>query len=151
MLITTGAIRAGESATYEEASSEDEDKVLAKGLSDGSKNISKKVQSPNDEASSDEGLNDTDDLSEDSDNDSMKTDDEAGHVKKRKRNDPSAFATSMSKILNSKLTNSKRADPVLSRSKDATTASKEISESKLEAKAKHKLRQEKRLRSIVTE
>lgn len=65
-------------------------------------------------------------------------------AKKRKRNNPDAFATSMSKILSSKLSTSKRADPVLSRSKEASTASKELADSKLEAKARHKLREEKR-------
>ncbi|GAM83961.1 hypothetical protein ANO11243_019510 [Dothideomycetidae sp. 11243] len=60
--------------------------------------------------------------------------------KKRKRNDPSAFATSMSKILSSKLTVSKRADPVLARSAAASTAQKEMTESRLETKAKQKLR-----------
>ena len=65
-------------------------------------------------------------------------------VKKRKRNDPDAFATSMSKILSSKLSTSKRTDPVLSRSKDAATASKELNEARLEAKARGKLREEKK-------
>ncbi|KAJ9660590.1 pre-60S ribosomal particles component [Coniosporium apollinis] len=64
--------------------------------------------------------------------------------KKRKRNDPDAFATSMSKILGSKLTTSKRSDPILSRSKDASTASKELQDAKLEAKARHKIRQDKK-------
>lgn len=63
---------------------------------------------------------------------------------KRKRNDPDAFATSMSKILGSKLTASKRADPVLSRSKDASAAHTQLADAKLEAKAKHKLKEEKR-------
>ncbi|KAF2673032.1 Rrp15p-domain-containing protein [Microthyrium microscopicum] len=63
---------------------------------------------------------------------------------RKKRNDPTAFATSMSKILNSKLTTAKRADPVLSRSKDASAAAKELGDSRLEAKAKQKLRDEKR-------
>lgn len=66
-------------------------------------------------------------------------------VKKRKRNDPDVFATSMSKILSSKLSTQKRSDPVLSRSKSAQEASKSISESRLETKARHKLREEKRL------
>ena len=66
-------------------------------------------------------------------------------VKKRKRNDPDVFATSMSKILSSKLSTQKRADPVLSRSKTAQEASKSLSESRLETKARHKLREEKRL------
>jgi fusion and transport protein UGO1 len=64
--------------------------------------------------------------------------------KKQKRNDPTAFATSISKILNTKLTTSKRADPVLSRSIDASKASKELAESRLEAKARHKIRMERR-------
>ena len=69
----------------------------------------------------------------------------ASVVKKRKRNDPDVFATSMSKILSSKLSTQKRSDPVLSRSKTAQEASKSISESRLETKARHKLRQEKRV------
>jgi hypothetical protein len=65
-------------------------------------------------------------------------------TRKRKRNDPEAFATSMSKILGSKLSNSKRNDPVLSRSITALQASKEITDQALEKKARHKLREERR-------
>lgn len=73
------------------------------------------------------------------------SDDENGQPKKtRKRNDPTAFATSMSKILGTKLTTTKRQDPVLSRSAAATAASKELAEQKLEAKARRKLHAEKR-------
>ncbi|KAG8627957.1 hypothetical protein KVT40_003830 [Elsinoe batatas] len=64
--------------------------------------------------------------------------------KTKKRNDPSAFTTSMQKILSSKLSNSKRSDPVLSRSVDASTANKELTDSRLEAKAKAKLRADKK-------
>ncbi|KAI9676359.1 MAG: hypothetical protein M1817_000516 [Caeruleum heppii] len=64
--------------------------------------------------------------------------------KKRKRDDPSAFASSISKILSSKLTTAKRSDPVLSRSKTAAQASQELSEARLEARARHKLREEKK-------
>lgn len=67
-----------------------------------------------------------------------------GQTKTRKRNDPSSFATSMSKILSSKLTVSKRADPVLSRSVTASTAHKEMADAKLEQKAKAKLRADKK-------
>jgi len=63
--------------------------------------------------------------------------------KQRKRNDPSAFANSMSKILSSKLSTLKRADPVLSRSVSAAIASRELTDSKLEAKARRKLHAEK--------
>lgn len=64
--------------------------------------------------------------------------------KKRKRNDPSAFATSMTKILSSKLSTSKRSDPVLARSKTAALTNQELSNSRLETKARHKLREEKK-------
>ncbi|KAL1302945.1 hypothetical protein AAFC00_003264 [Neodothiora populina] len=68
----------------------------------------------------------------------------ANGSKKRKRNDPTAFANSMSKILSSKLSTSKRQDPVLSRSVDAATASRETIDARLEAKAKRQLHAEKR-------
>jgi hypothetical protein len=66
-------------------------------------------------------------------------------IKKRKRNDPEAFATSMSKILGAKLSTAKRSDPVLSRSVTAIQASKEITDLALEKKAKHKMREEKKV------
>ena len=95
------------------------------------------------------------DMDEDDENEATDASSEAGEGseigtasdpgnKKRKRNDPDAFATSMSKILGSKLTTAKRADPVLSRSKEASTASKELIDTRLEARAKNKLREEKR-------
>lgn len=70
--------------------------------------------------------------------------DELATSRTPKRNDPKVFATSMAKILDSKLSNSKRVDPVLARSQTALAASKEITESKLEAKAKQKIRAEKK-------
>lgn len=63
----------------------------------------------------------------------------------RKRNDPAAFSTSMARILSSKLSTSKRADPVLARSATAAQANTELAESKLEAKARQKLREDKKL------
>ncbi|KAL9103835.1 MAG: hypothetical protein Q9163_001155 [Psora crenata] len=63
---------------------------------------------------------------------------------KLKRNDPAAFASSISAILGSKLTTTKRADPVLSRSATAAEANASIANSKLEVKARQKLREEKR-------
>jgi fusion and transport protein UGO1 len=59
--------------------------------------------------------------------------------KVRKRNDPEAFATSISKILNAKLTTTKRSEPILSRSKDAQTANKEIADNKLSEKARRQI------------
>ncbi|KAK6434177.1 pre-60S ribosomal particles component [Oleoguttula sp. CCFEE 5521] len=63
---------------------------------------------------------------------------------KKKRNDSTAFSTSISKILDTKLTTSKRADPVLSRSKSAAEANRSIADSKLETKARAQIRGEKR-------
>lgn len=68
----------------------------------------------------------------------------ANSTKLRKRNDPAAFATSLSKILSSKLSTSKRSDPVLSRSVDAASASRELTDARLEAKAKRQIHAEKR-------
>ncbi|KAL2676995.1 hypothetical protein Neosp_010762 [[Neocosmospora] mangrovei] len=68
-----------------------------------------------------------------------------GKRKKSKRNDPNAFATSLSKILSTKLSTSKRSDPVLSRSAAAHEASKAAVDSALEAKARKQIRDQKRL------
>ncbi|KAJ4293456.1 pre-60S ribosomal particles component [Kalmusia sp. IMI 367209] len=64
--------------------------------------------------------------------------------KVRKRNDPEAFATSISKILNTKLTSQKRSEPILSRSKSAQEANKSLSDQKLTQKANKQLLAEKR-------
>ena len=85
------------------------------------------------------------DASSEADEDSDVDTGSRSEAKKRKRNDPDIFATSISKILGSKLTTSKRADPVLSRSKDASDASKQLTDTRLEARAKSKLREERRL------
>ncbi len=63
---------------------------------------------------------------------------------KSKRNDPDAFASSISAILGSKLSTSKRNDPVLARSATAAEANASIANSKLELKARHKLRSDKK-------
>ncbi|KAI4596802.1 hypothetical protein KJ359_005145 [Pestalotiopsis sp. 9143b] len=62
---------------------------------------------------------------------------------KSKRNDPTAFATSLQKILGTKLSTARRSDPVLSRSVDAQKASKEIIDAALEAKARKQMRAQK--------
>ncbi|KAJ8111966.1 hypothetical protein OPT61_g5562 [Boeremia exigua] len=65
---------------------------------------------------------------EDSDSDVSETSTAAAR-KVKKRNDPDAFATSISRILNTKLTSTKRSEPILARSKDAETANKERADS----------------------
>ncbi len=90
----------------------------------------------------------TDASNSDSDSDAAsesEREQDPNHIKIRnKRNDPEAFATSMSKILGSKLSASKRSDPVLARSITAAQASKEITDLALEKKARQMLREEKK-------
>ena len=61
-----------------------------------------------------------------------------------KRNNPSAFSTSIAKILSTKLSQSARQDPVLSRSREAVATSHELANERLERKARAKLRAEKK-------
>lgn len=61
-----------------------------------------------------------------------------------KRNDPTAFSTSISKILATKLSSTARADPVLSRSRAASDKSTEVSNEKLDNAARAKMRAEKK-------
>lgn len=79
---------------------------------------------------------------EDSDSDASQTSTTARKLKKR--NDPTAFATSITRILATKLTTTKRSEPILARSKDAQTAHKELADSKLSEKARRQILAEKR-------
>lgn len=62
---------------------------------------------------------------------------------KSKRNDPEAFSTSISRILSTKLSTTQRSDPVLSRSTAASAAATSLNSSRLEARARTKLRAER--------
>jgi hypothetical protein len=64
--------------------------------------------------------------------------------KMSKRNDPEAFSTSISKILSTKLSQSARKDPVLSRSREAVETSKELADERLEKKARAKIRADRK-------
>ncbi|KAI4173374.1 MAG: hypothetical protein LQ343_002906 [Gyalolechia ehrenbergii] len=61
-----------------------------------------------------------------------------------KRNDPTAFATSISSILTTKLPTATRTDPVLARSSSAHAVNTEIREALLEKRARQQLRAEKK-------
>ena len=127
----------------------------------------RKKSKPAEEASSDEKEEDdeeegdNDDNDEEIENDNEENDasgsDEDGNLsdssasdsgKKRrnvpKRNDPTAFSTSISKILSTKLPSSARADPVLSRSRIAHQTSSEAANEKLDKAARAKMRAEKK-------
>ncbi|KAG6031797.1 hypothetical protein E4U40_006777 [Claviceps sp. LM458 group G5] len=103
-----------------------------------------------DEEDDDEDDEDDDDEEDDEEDDVDEYDldsdngDNGRHKTKSKRNDPNAFATSISKILSTKLSTSKRADPVLSRSAAAHEASKAAVDDVLEAKAKRHMKEQKK-------
>ncbi|KAF5679013.1 RRP15-like protein [Fusarium circinatum] len=122
------------------SSSEDEEAVPNKPLKK-TKTNAKNARDGKPEAESDEEEDDDDDEgSEDDDEDGAST----NKRKKSKRNDPNAFAASLSKILSTKLSSSKRSDPVLARSAAAHEASKAAVDSALESKAKKQMREQKK-------
>ncbi|KAJ0415868.1 Rrp15p-domain-containing protein [Aspergillus carlsbadensis] len=85
-----------------------------------------------------------DDEDDDADSDASLPTGSIGQRSVPKRNDPTAFSTSISKILATKLPTSARADPVLSRSKIVTQTSTDLAEEKLDNQARSKLRAEKK-------
>lgn len=94
--------------------------------------------------SSDEEEDDDDDSDSELDGDDEEGLRSSAKHSKSKRNDPNAFATSLSKILSTKLSTNKRSDPVLARSAAAHEASKAAMDSALEAKARKQMRDQKR-------
>ncbi|RSL71236.1 hypothetical protein CEP53_001611 [Fusarium sp. AF-6] len=122
---------------HEDTSSDEEGAALKKPLKKTRAKVEAEPQSDSeaddDEEEDEEGSDDDDD------------EETGGKRKKSKRNDPNAFATSLSKILSTKLSTSKRSDPVLSRSAAAHEASKAAVDSALEAKARKQIRDQKRL------
>jgi fusion and transport protein UGO1 len=115
------------------------------------KQIARKDSSDDeDNVSGAEDLDDLDDMEVDEYEDDDSEDSELSATstnnprKTNKRHDPQAFATSISKILNTKLTSSKRAEPILSRSKAAEEANKTLADVKLTAKAHKQLIAEKK-------
>lgn len=121
--------------------SEDEEAQAATAKLD---DVSSEDEPQNDEPAIEEEITDASNSDSESDSNSDEDDENPNLIRKRKRNDPEAFATSMSKILGSKLSTSKRSDPVLSRSVNALQANKEMADAALEKKARHKLRDDKR-------
>ncbi|KAL2112973.1 hypothetical protein VUR80DRAFT_5877 [Thermomyces stellatus] len=89
-----------------------------------------------------EGRDDSDSLGEDrdaSDSDAAST----AEKKPSKRNDPSAFANSLSKILSTKLSSTKRSDPLLARSAEAQSSARAAADSALDLRARRHLKEQK--------
>jgi hypothetical protein len=89
---------------------------------------------------------DEDEVSAEDDEFSLDGEEDGTRSRKRipKRNDPSVFSTSISKILSTKLPTSARADPVLSRSKSAAQTTSDLANERLEQRARAKLRADKK-------
>lgn len=87
---------------------------------------------------------------EDEESSSSSTDSSTSHptnpnkTRLSKRHDPTAFASSITAILRTKLPTSKRTDPVLARSATAAEATASIANTKLETKARSKLREDRK-------
>ena len=124
-----------------------------------SKPTAKKDSSDDDDEEDEEEEEIELEVGDDDDNDASGSDDEgdlsdvsmsdAGDAggKRRavpKRNDPSAFSTSISKILATKLSSAARSDPVLSRSKAVADKTSDIANEKLDNAARAKMRAEKK-------
>lgn len=108
-----------------------------------SKDAADEEEVENEEEVEEEDVGDGDDDDEEDDDE----DDIDGGAKRRptnKRNDPSAFSTSISKILSTKLSRSARKDPLLSRSKEAAETGASLANERLERRAKAKLRAERK-------
>lgn len=105
-----------------------------------------KVQRKDDEDTNDDDEEEDSELDDDEDDDEDQGEESRPRerISKSKRNDPEAFATSLSKILSTKLATSKRSDPVLARSAAAHEASKAAMDNALEAKARRQMREQKR-------
>ncbi|KAI2633969.1 Rrp15p-domain-containing protein [Xylaria nigripes] len=113
------------------------------------KNVDKSESESEDGAGAESEDDDDDEEGDGEDDDFTNSEGETSNLgskkPKSKRNDPNAFATSLQKIISTKLSNSKRADAILSRSVEAQKASREIVDAALETKARKVLRDQKLL------
>ncbi|TDZ30177.1 Ribosomal RNA-processing protein 15 [Colletotrichum spinosum] len=123
-------------AATDESMTSDEERPAPK------KKVTKKTAKPKKSRDAPVGTDESDSGEGESGDDN--DDEGAARKSKSKRNDPAAFSTSISKILSTKLSNAKRADPVLARSADAHEAAKAAVDSALENKARRQMRQQKR-------
>ncbi|KAI7540010.1 hypothetical protein KC317_g17315, partial [Hortaea werneckii] len=145
------------SAANQDLEDEEDEDVGDDEVDEAAKNTALNMGATVEESSADEDENDEPELAESSsasddedaedlpsDSEASMTSSQAATRAKRKRTDPDAFATSITKILGSKLSSNKRSDPVLSRSKSAADANKTLADERLEARAKAQIRSEKK-------
>ncbi|KAK3680963.1 pre-60S ribosomal particles component [Vermiconidia calcicola] len=116
---------------------DEEDGALQDDVDDDTEDQASAAAEPSEE-DDDESEPDTDEIS-------SLTSSQTALKPKKKRNDPAALATSISRILDTKLTTQKRLDPILSRSQNASKTHRDLQDSKLEHAARSQLRSERRL------
>lgn len=122
--------------------------ALAKDAPSASDDDADSAASDNDDDDGNDEFSDLDDEADTGDEDEAGAAQQNGKSRrttKSKRSDPDAFANSLSKILSTKLSSTRRADPVLARSAEAQEASRKAVDTALEQKARKKLRDQKRL------
>ncbi|KAK5654932.1 hypothetical protein OQA88_6688 [Cercophora sp. LCS_1] len=142
------------------ASSGDDDNSDSDSDSDSQRQKSKKLKSQPQQQkkkqfvakdapdSSSDGEGGEEDDGDEDDEYSISESDNGGPLKpdtRSKRNDPEAMQTAMLKILSSKTPASRRADPIVARSAEAAAAARQAVDTALEAKARKRLREQKRL------
>lgn len=136
----------------EASSSDDERPAPKKKMTAASKKKATKDPQPQEEEAAEEEQpsSSEDDDEDESEGDEFdiegddKSEDKSTQSRNSKKKDNSAFAKSLSAILSTKLTSSKRSDPVLSRSLEAQEASRALLDNALEAKARKQIRDQKR-------
>lgn len=115
--------------------------------SDADSNVGEEIELDDEDLENDDDESDASGSDEDDLSDSSPAGKSTGANRGRavpKRNDPTAFSTSISKILSTKLPTSARADPVLSRSSYAAKLVNDAADEKLDNAARAKLRAEKK-------
>ena len=131
----------GAATDADSSSSDEEEQTTQARKREVKKTAFKPVEDDGSDSGSDSGSGDDwDDSPDVSDAEISAT---AREKRPAKRNDPSAFATSLSKILSTKLSTTKRSDPVLARSADAQSSARAAADSVLEVKARKHLKEEK--------
>ncbi|CAG8895681.1 unnamed protein product [Penicillium egyptiacum] len=137
-------LRMKKAKTQKEAPAPEQEKSDA---SDSDSNVGEEIELDDEDLENDDDESDVSGSDEDDLSDSSPADKATGANRGRavpKRNDPTAFSTSISKILSTKLPTSARADPVLSRSSYAAKLVTEASDEKLDNAARAKMRADKK-------
>jgi hypothetical protein len=154
MIVDDGASSAGEDDAHSSSGSDADRKRPTKNTKQTQPPATKRIakpfiakDAPASASSGEEGEDAPSDDDQEDDSFSDASDDDPLDPAKRppKRNDSEAMATSMQKILASKMSSARRADPIVARSAEAAAAARAAVDTALETKARRRLREKKRL------